>query len=236
MSKTNRVVFLNELDTSKLDTSLLKKIADGQNIQYKRLYGGEEDMPINFNIFIVSNFQPNFDSDEGMNRRMITTLHESSFQDNVIDNYETKVFLKNPNLQSTLTSSLAVPLLYLLFQSAFEYNQTQSLAPYPSDWKAENDEILNDNDEINEWFFSTYELNKDSFISKANFEADLGFAKISRKDFKNFIKKNKFDIYYNDQKMIHRKKGAWFGFRLLSSSTQMDDTDGHTTEDTEPLY
>lgn len=236
MSKTNRIIYLNELDTSKLDISLIKLVADGGVIKYKRLYGGEDYMPVNFKCIVVSNSQLNFDSDEGMNRRLRTMELSSSFKDVKENDYQKRIFIRDPSFANELKTTLAIPLLYLLFQSAYEYNQTKSLAPYPSDWEAENDEILNDNDEINDWFFSTYELNKDSFISKANFEADLGFAKISRKDFKNFIKKNKFDIYYNDQKMIHRKKGVWFGFRLLSSSTQMDDTDGHTTEETDPLY
>jgi hypothetical protein len=191
-----RLAWANEIGTKKLDREFLKDVSDGTKVKYKPLYKESEYMPINFKAFIISNNTINFDSDEGINRRLRLGQMDSEFIEGLeADDIPNCRFIKDNDFGKKLRFEYKFGLLHLLFQSAKKYVDDKfKLSPYPTDWKQEAKEVVSSNDDFKEWFLGVFEFGSgdDYIVSKYKLKSILKSGGYEKVKFSDQVKKNRW--------------------------------------------
>ena len=191
-----RLAWANEIGTKKLDREFLKDVSDGTKVKYKPLYKESEYMPINFKAFIISNNTINFDSDEGINRRLRLGQMDSEFIEGLeADDIPNCRFIKDNDFGKKLRFEYKFGLLHLLFQSAKKYVDDKfKLSPYPTDWKQEAKEVVSSNDDFKEWFLGIFEFGSgdDYIVSKYKLKSILKSGGYEKVKFSDQVKKNRW--------------------------------------------
>lgn len=214
-----RLIFANEITKKKQDVDFIKQIADGGNISYNPLYADKYELRIGFKAFIISNNPLNFSNDNGIERRLRTCNFTSTFRD-VEDEYaEQRIFKADKGMLTKLTTEWADALLDIIFEYANKYIHEKCLKPYPTEWKAENDEIVDVNNQFAEVldlfeFHPTYAITKDE-LTEVLREHGITYNRIwFRGEIARFPK---YNVSYNTQKVVRRNgkntKGVWIGMR-----------------------
>ena len=205
-----RIIFANELSKKKQDREFIKQIADGTTMSFNRMYGNKVELPIQFKAFIISNNILNFDNDNGIERRLRTCELTSSFRDVDADDLENRIFKVDKGFFNKLTGQWSDALLDIIFEYAHQYFVEDKLKAYPTEWKAQNDEVIDMNngfeDILNEFEFdATYAITKDemtAFFRERNMTYD-------RKSFMGEMKRYpKYKVTY-DAKRKEKWNGKW---------------------------
>lgn len=219
-----RLAWTNELTTDKKDAEFMKEISDGTSVKFKKMYGVEQKMVITFKSFIVSNHTINIDADAGVKRRARILQMDSDFIEGLAQDEPEKCrFKRDETFGLSLRTKYKHAFLHLLFQYSKKFvDNNYQLCEYPKEWAEESDEAMKANNKFLEWFEDTFEIydgsegqNEEDFkINKTNFENELkSFG--GKVNFKDEIKKNRWNFTYNSQKRMGCCKGVWFGFRKL---------------------
>lgn len=203
-----RIAWANEIGTKKLDREFLKDVSDGTKVKYKPMYKESEYMPITFKPFIISNNTINFDSDEGIKRRMRLGQMDSEFIEGLDkDDIVNCRFIKDTEFGKKLRNEYKFGLLHLLFESTKRYiDNGFKLSQYPTDWREEVKDVMTSNDNFGEWFLSRFEF-CDEYITEYNLKKIIksgGFEKIK---FADQVKKNRWNCVFN------RDKRLWSGIK-----------------------
>lgn len=205
-----RIAWANEIGTKKLDRELIKDVSDGTKVKYKPIYKDSEYMPITFKAFIISNNTINFDSDEGVKRRMRLGQMDSEFIEGLKeDDIPNCRFKKDNEFGKKLRNEYKFGLLHLLFQSAKKYiDKKFTLAPYPDDWKEEAKEVVASNDNFKEWFLTRFEfVEGKEIISEYNLKKIIKTAGFDKVKFSDQVKKNRWTCSFD------RDKRSWSGLK-----------------------
>lgn len=191
-----RIAWANEIGTKKLDREFLKDVSDGTKVKYKPMYKESEYMPITFKPFIISNNTINFDSDEGIKRRMRLGQMDSEFIDGLEeDDIVNCRFMKDTEFGKKLRCEYKFGLLHLLFESTKKYIDAGfKLSQYPTEWREEVKDVMLSNDNFKEWFLNHFEFGCGDEFSITKFKLQKmikssGFEKVK---FGDQIKKNKW--------------------------------------------
>jgi len=222
-----RVAWTNELTTDKKDAEFIKEISDGTSVKFKKMYGTEQKMPITFKPFIVSNHTIVIDADAGVKRRTRILQMDSDFVDSLeADDYVKCRFKKDDTFGLSLRTTYKHAFLHLLFSYAKKFvDNNFQLCDYPREWAEESEETMKSNNKFLEWFEDSFEIfnggeNEDDFkINKNKFEMKLKTfgGKIN---FKDEVKKNRWNFTYDSQKKFEGCKGVWYGFRILENDME----------------
>ena len=155
------ILWVNEMSTNRLDTSLLKNCVDGE-IETTQLYqDGFFDVRIVGMWYFTSNEMPNLSTDSGTTRR-ITAYHcERRFTRDPSEVDNKTVFLEDSDLLEKFTDQHCNALLDMLMSC-------DKPQPLPEEFKAEKDVIVNANDKPGEFINEVLTLTKnpDDRISK----------------------------------------------------------------------
>ena len=136
--------------------------------------------------------------------------------DNVEDDYENLQFIRNKYLVDDLTGTLRNALLGLIFDYSKTYYKDKCLKPYPSEWKQDADEVMEDNNKFQSWFNDNFDIGSDFKIYKGELDniMPVEFKTIKIKD---ELKRMKICHEYKSQYQEYnpdRQKGWYFGFQL----------------------
>lgn len=217
-----RLGWMNEITTEKKDSEVIKEISDGTSMKYKKMYGCESEMLINFKMWMVANHTMRVDTDGGLIRRFRTMQMDSEFGNFTEDNYETKQFVVDTQFGSKLQNEYKHALLHLIFDYSNQFIiDGLKLKPFPKDWEEETKESMDDNDKFKVWFEENFEFGTSDKhkCSKKLFESILENSFKGKINFKDEVKKNKWNFKYDSQIKGEATadfgggKGLWIGFK-----------------------
>lgn len=221
-----RILWVNELTTTKKDAGFFKEVADGTALTYKQMYGNSVSMPICLKPFLIANITIDIDADGGVSRRIRTMQMDSEFLEGLEQEDEERcIFRRDKTLKSRLTGELKHAVLHLLFEYAANYAKTGELAPYPEDWSGENKATIEQNNRFKTWFEATYEAGEEFATTKTSLEAAMRAAGL-RTNFADEVKKHKWPYVYKREKMVKGVRGAWLGFRERPVVDEEEETTG----------
>jgi len=216
--KGKLLIWMNEVSSRIKDEDLVKALCDGTDYKYNKNYSVKaEKIPIQFKLFCVSNNSLTIKGDAGISRRLQVCHFESQFKENYEDNYEKLQFKKDKDFYNKLCNEYKHALLWLIFKYSKLYYDEKKLKPYPDEWKKHGDEIIEDNNKFQQWFYDNFEIEKDLKISKHDFEEGMPI------EFKNIKIKDellRMKVQFEYDKNLKKKgnRGVYKGFdRILES-------------------
>ena len=206
-AKGKRCVFTNEpeADTDKLQTAILKRIADegGRKIIARQLYGNPVEFPITFQLNIFCNNKPELSSvDGGIARRLRIIDYRVKFVDEPDPN---NIYQKprDPELMSKIkTDDIRNAFIIMLLKRWDERVSKLKIISVPDEIKEASADFVDDSNPVLGFIMNNYEItnnendkinstalythfassNRDSKISNKRFKDDiLGISGISTK-------------------------------------------------------
>lgn len=215
-----RLLWLNEVSVKRKDEDLVKALCDGSGYKYNKLYSIEAIvMPISFKLFAVSNNTLTIKGDAGVKRRFKLEQFNSQFKDIDEDDYENLKFKRDVDFKAKLLGQYKNALLYLIFTYSNKYFIEKKLKKYPREWEEDADEVMEDNNEFEEWFKDTFEIGVGYFVHKEAFEFILNNSKFKGLKMKDELARMGLSCKYESQRWEAingvRKKGFWVGFREI---------------------
>ena len=219
-----RIVWIDELTTSKLDTSFLKETADGRSMQYKVMYGETATLQVRFKLFMITNHTPKYDNDGGMEKRIKLLKFNSEFsEDTENDDYINLRFKGDTELSKKIIKDYKYALIDLLFEYANLY-YTEGIKPYPQDFQDEKNLLTEDNDKFSSWFNEYFEINEDYKYSKKEMENclfDFKHKNLNFSDVKDGLSRLgfKYDRCLGFGRVNGKQtRGGWTGFTFINNN------------------
>jgi P4 family phage/plasmid primase-like protien len=174
--KGKRFVWLDEMSRTKnLDEKMLKLLGEGTSIDYKVMYGETASLKNRFKLFMITNHEPNFKTDGGLNNRTKVLKFDSTFsKDTEEDNYAELDFKVDNSIGDKWRTTHKLAIINILFNYAKDYyDDGCKLKPYPSQFEKETSELLENNDSFRMWFNNHFEINPSGRCSKEDVESRL---------------------------------------------------------------
>ena len=223
-----RVVWIDELTTSKLDTSFLKEYADGRSVQYKVMYGETATLQVRSKLFMITNHTPKYDNDGGMEKRIKLLKFNSEFsEDTEEDDYDNLRFKGDTELSKKIIKDYKYALIELLFEFANLY-YTEGIKPYPQDFQDEKNILTEDNDKFNSWFDENFEKDGCYKFSKKEMDNCLLYFKRQNMSFSE-VKDGLTRLGYKYDRELNfgyvqgkQSRGGWKGFRLIQINNDIN--------------
>lgn len=230
-----RIAWCNETDkNAQQDASLLKKIADGTPLTYKKMYANQEEMPITFKIIFIGNQELRLkDADGGIQRRMIINQLESEFSVNQEeDDFKNCVFKLDKDFQKKLYTEYQFELLDIIFDYAKLYCIEGKMKSVPIEWENEKEEVLDGNRPVEEFIKNTFtwkqnqDHDKNWWITKSDIDLLLKEKKIEQSAFRTELKRMKLlnnPIIYDRTKKWKNKVGVYFNIKLVELDDNIEE-------------
>ena len=217
--KNARIVWINELPKKKkLNAELAKNIRDGTKLRYRVMYGTEDSLDVTFKLFCMTNHEPKFDADGGMDRSFKQMTFNSHFHSKYEEDDYEKLHFKQSNTIDKDFEERKMELLHLLFDYAREYLKTGELQPFPIEWEQDTNEVIEDNDRFKQFFNERITIDKGNKLSwKCVCESYFGTSdgskkKWIRKQMKRMGQTWLKDQYHGSVKSLD--KGGWENISL----------------------
>jgi len=230
-----KLLWLNELSSTKKDTELIKKLRDGTGYSYNRNYAIQAtNINIRFKLCAVSNHPLNVDGDAGLKRSFRLLEFNSHFSESYNDNYELKTFKADKNLSTKFTTQYKHALLNLIFDYSHKYYQTQCLCEYPKDWQQEANDEMQEGDRFGTWLKEEFVFGADTdgeqyMTSKTELDRyiqDEFGAESSKYKIKHELKRLRFPVTYDSQLQKwdngKRIKGWYIGIKKNDEDLNTD--------------
>ena len=221
--KNARIVWINELPKKKkLNAELAKNIRDGTKLRYRVMYGTEDSLNVSFKLFAMTNHEPKFDADGGMDRSFKLMNFNSHFHIKYEeDDYDNLRFKPSTTIDTDLQQR-KMELLHILFDYARAYLKNNTLQPFPIEWEEDTKEVVEDNDRFKQFFneriVSDYgnKLCWKDVCSAYFGTTDGGKKKWVRKEMKRMNCTWVKDMYFGSTKSLD--KGGWEGVKIDDTS------------------
>ena len=221
--KNARIVWINELPKKKkLNAELVKNIRDGTKLRYRVMYGTEDSLDVTFKLFCMTNHEPKFDADGGMDRSFKQMTFNSHFHSKYEEDDFEKLQFKPSNTIHEDLQQRKMELLHILFDYAREYLRSGKVQPFPTEWEEDTKEVIEDNDRFKQFYEERMVKENDSKISWKDVcmsyfgRTDGGKKKWIRKQMKRMGCMWRRDLYFGSTKSID--KGGWVGFKIEDTS------------------
>ena len=221
--KNARLVWVNELPKKKkLNAELAKNIRDGTKLRYRVMYGTEDSLDITFKLFAMTNHEPKFDADGGMDRSFKLMNFNSHFHIKYEEDDYDKLQFKPSNTIDTDLQQRKMELLHILFDYAREYLRNNKLQPFPIEWEEDTQDVIEDNDRFKQFYTERIVSDDGNRLSwkdvcSAYFGGiDGGKKKWVRKEMKRMGCKWEKDLYFGSTKSLD--KGGWIGIKIENTS------------------
>ncbi len=148
-----RIMYLPELTTAKKQDSIIKNIADGVSIEYKRLYVAQtQSMRVTFKMFMVSNHTLRISSCDGLKRRFVNCQFNSRFVDGLeVEDPANLKFRMNKKLTEWFGTRYRNAMVKLLLDAASDYYERGGLLPCPTEWVKDSEEVMAYNNVCAQW-------------------------------------------------------------------------------------
>lgn len=207
-----RFAYCEELHNKLLDVDFIKDFVDGSNINCEVMYGTAKSNSIQSKLSSCSNKDFNLETDKGILRRGLLQYYESTFIYDVVDNYETKTFLRIDDYEKKfLNEEYKNAYLKLLL----EYYEDDFKAPKENEDAFK--EIADEYDLYQQVIDSNFKLDNNSMIHKDNmlliFKEKLDNKNLSWRELLTNLKSK--GITYKKDKMCSGQKGFFIGISLI---------------------
>ena len=214
-AKGSRMVFFNEPESegdSKLQTSLLKKLADGYKsiIKTRGLYEDAIEFPIFFRLEGACNRKPNLSSsDGGVARRVRVIDYPVKFKYDADPNNKYEAEL-NLEMGAILTSTeMRNTYARLLVDRYIEKSSKIKTEVIPSSVKEQSKNYIDESNPVLGFILDYYDITKDKDHKQSSSELFIDFKlrtgiKMTAKDFKDYME------LVPDVKFERNKKGSFF--------------------------
>jgi P4 family phage/plasmid primase-like protien len=195
-AKGKRCVFTNEpeSDTDKLQTAILKRIADegGRKIIARQLYGNPIEFPITFQLNIFCNNKPELSSvDGGIARRLRVIEWKMKFVENPDPNNKYQASRDAELMAKIKTDDIRNAFIIMLLNRWDKRVSAFKLIPVPNEIKDASADFVDDSNPVLGFIMSNYEItnnDKDTINSTeiyTHFTSSNRDSKISNKRFKD---------------------------------------------------
>lgn len=227
--KGKRFVWLDEMRQDKeLNEKMLKLLGEGTSIPYKVMYGETASLKVRFKLYCITNHDPLFTTDGGLQNRTRVLKFNSQFHNDIDEeDYENKNFKADPFIAEKWRTSHKMAIFDILFKYAkMYYEDGYKLKPMPEHFKNETNDLLSENDEFQKWFDEHFEIESDVKCSIVDIESALGVdnrgkqIKHSRGSFERLGFKWEKGLSVKSQK----RRGGYRGFKSRENkSNEIDD-------------
>ncbi len=228
--KGKRFVWLDEMvKEKKLDEKMLKLLGEGTSIDYKVMYGETASLKNRFKLFMITNHEPIFHTDGGLNNRTKVLKFDSTFsKDFEEDNYGELEFMVDNDIADKWRSTHKLAIIDIIFKYAKDYYADGlKLKPYPSEFQKETNELLESNDTFRVWFDENFDIDPNGKCSKAEVEDRLETDKDGKKgknprsDMKRLGFKYESSLYCGLSQTGKKNIGGYRGFCVkMGNNTQ----------------
>ncbi len=221
--KGKRFVWLDEMvKEKKLDEKMLKLLGEGTSIDYKVMYGETASLKNRFKLFMITNHEPNFKTDGGLNNRTRVLKFDSTFsKDFEEDNYDNLEFMVDNDIADKWRTTHKLAIIDIIFKYAKDYyTDGLKLKPIPSEFQKETNDLLESNDSFRLWFDENFEIVPNSKCSRVEVESRLEpdkngkRGKNPRSDMKRIGFPYKSSLYIGTDEDGKKIQGGYEGFRL----------------------
>jgi hypothetical protein len=163
-----RILYVPEMTTAKKQDSILKQIADGRSIEYKRLYTPElQSMPVTFKLFMVSNHSIKIGSDNGVARRFVNCQFNSQFLTGLEEDDPANLrFVRNTRFVELFETVYRDALVQLIMEEGSAYCR-EGLLPVPEEWVRDAQEAMRGNSACGQWIEDNLEFGPERKLSSA---------------------------------------------------------------------
>ena len=222
MMKGKRLVWLDELGKSQLNSELMKEIGDGFKIEYEVMFGTSSNINIMFKLFALTNNMPVISAEEeAVYNRYIQISYASHFDrtgTRTVENPDKLEFIADTSLGGLLKTEYYNEIFELVIEYANKYYKNK-LPPIPQQFKNDTKETKKNNDSFIEWFEENCEINETGSISLALLVNEYG---LKERDVKDGMKRMGFK-YDKELRGIGKDvngkyyKGGFTGVQLVES-------------------
>ena len=225
--KGKRFVYIDEMSqTRKLCEKMLKMLGEGSSIQYKVMYGESSRLLTKFKLFMITNHEPVFNTDGGLQNRTRVLKFDSTFNKKYKeDDYDNLQFMVDNDINERWRYQHRDAIIDLIFEYAKAYyDDGYKLKPYPDDFEEQSKELLDSNDTFKQWFDDNFELDDKGKVSKQRIMSLTENGKNPKSDMKRLGFKYDSQLYIGmdgDKKI----KGGYEGFRYKYDATPSENID-----------
>ncbi len=168
-----RMIYVEELGSTKIDSDMMKDIVDGDEIRYKKMYSDTRLIDILCKITNLSNQEPNMEVDDAIKRRCMIFECKSQFLDensliapddwDFEDNFERRLFKIDPTLGEKMKQDL-----YKLAFIKLLLNYPIKRVKMPESVIAQTNEAMDELDNIKTRLLEYFDItkNKDDWVYK----------------------------------------------------------------------
>lgn len=205
--KNARIVLADEGTKKNINASLIKKIGDGDVIDYEVMFGTTELLDVMFKFFICSNhkFKVREGEDAVFNRlrQIVCGSHFDRTGERLVAEPDKLLFIADKDLPDTLLTNYRDEIVRLMMDYAIRYYQ-QGLPPIPAEFVKATMETKMANNPFAVWFNERFEVKDKSKVSVDKI-LGMGFTSSREEVLKNLkkigIKYNK-DLSFDEKKMV----------------------------------
>ena len=232
-----RIYKINELDSKTLDKNLIKQFADGE-IETTKLYkDGSHLLKILGVLVMISNEMVSFNSDTGINRRLLGYEFKNKFTENEKEVNNQNVFLNDRHFIEHLSVSQKVAFFHILAENckmwydkklvdkSQGYKETTSMITSINDfWGEVIENCMKESNNEYDW------LAVDEILEVIHTEYPSKQKTINRKHVISGFKGKGY--LFNKDKMINRRKKGAFQGLIIKYDEENDDLDNPLFEET----
>jgi len=151
--KGKRLIWMEEFNKTKTDQDLLKRLADGNNMENEIMFGTTEIIKVMFKVFGLSNFMPIISEEACYNRykQVSFNSHFDRTGTRTVECPEKLEFIADETLSDNLKANYVHEIMDILIESANKY-YIDGLKNVPAQFKADAKETKKANDSFGTWF------------------------------------------------------------------------------------
>lgn len=225
VNKPIRFIVIEELSKKNIDVNLFKKFIDGNEITNEVLYGTTEKIIIHGKLFITSNYDPSFITDNGILRRGIQVVLKNKF----LDQYDYEkitqkkgIYLQDKSFEYHFKNNYQYKLEFVRLLLPYAQKYYSHGLHVPDIIKNNFYEVCENNDYMKnfiEKFFTITHSHNDR-ISKDDFLILYNDANNTKMQWNHLLPDIKrIGLVYDKNKRVHNSRGIICGIKYIEDTS-----------------
>ena len=225
-----RMLYMEEMPTTRMDVDALKDIITGRNIAFKITYVKDIlTIDTQAKLNTCSNNDPNGKCDKGILRRGLQQNYDAEFRDDATDDYEKRIFKKQDGFDLQFDD----PKMKLAFFHVLmgHYNRYMIV---PKQLRDNFKDLMEDNDNFRNDFDMFYEITDDEDDRVSKTEILMTFQNYNKNYRWSYLLQQlkRLGVVYDRNKRVNGVKGCFVGIKKIHTC----DVPTHDEEDEDPDY
>lgn len=221
VQKPVRFCIVEELSRLKMNVEIFKKFVDGNEIRNEVLFSTTENLIIHAKLYVTSNHDPRFHTDNGIARRgLVENLQNKFVPKQEYNTYDDKtgIYIRDEQLKSNFEANNIYKLEFVRLLLPYAKQFYDQGIHIPSFLVSSFKDICGDNDNMNSFINKFYDVTRDKSdrVSKDDFMLLYNNYYNKKLDLCHVISDVKrLGIEYDRVKRYNGKKGVFFGIKNL---------------------